>query len=286
MGCPLCAWPKSAEIAATSQARLVRCEGCTLTYSDPPRQVDAVRGEYERVYQREAEVTRMTARRMAVFAEFFRRVSVGGDARLLDVGCGTGDFLLLAREHGWRPTGIDLSERAAARARARGCDARTEWAGLPSAAFDVVTMWNVVEFVSEPLQMLHDVCRVLVPGGRVFLRTPNERFQLAAYRWRQRLAWCSPLAHTLSDAFYFHPVLWSATTLAAALTRGGFVDVRLWNSQPSAGDPYRTRSPQREAAVHAAKRLVHAWARGADAATRGRVLVGSSLSALARKPAA
>ena len=79
--------------------------------------------------------------------------------------------------------------------------------------------------------------------------------------------------------------MWSSATLAAALTRGGFVDVRLWNSRPSAGDPYHVRSPRREAAMHAAKRLVHACALGAGAATRGRVLIGSSISALARKPA-
>ena len=286
MECPLCACPRAAEIAASREARLVRCEACTLAYSDPPRRVETIRGEYERVYERDAEVTRMTDRRMAVFSDFFCRVAVPPGARLLDVGCGTGDFLLLATEHGWRASGIDLSERAAACARERGCDARTDWDGLPSAAFDVVTMWNVVEFVNEPLHMLRDVHRVLLPGGRVFVRTPNERFQLAAYRWRRRLAWCGPFARMLGDAYYFHPLLWSAHTLAGALTRGGFVDVRLWNSRPSAGDPYHARSAPREAALHAAKRLVHAWARGADAATRGRVMVGSSLSALARKPAA
>lgn len=147
-----------------------------------------------------------------------------------------------------------------------------------------MTLWNVVEFLERPLETLRDVHRVLAPGGRVFIRTLNERFQLAAYRWRRRLGWCRPLARVLGDAYYFQPVLWSSTTLTAALTRGGFVEIRLWNSRPSAGDPYHVRSPRREAAVDAAKRLVHTWARGAGAATRGRVLIGSSLSALARKP--
>jgi SAM-dependent methyltransferase len=284
--CPLCAHPAAAEIAASAQARLVRCGACALAYADPPRRTDVVRGDYERLYERDATVARMADRRLAVFADFFERVHPTAGARLLDVGCGTGDFLLLARDRGWRPTGIDLSERAAARARERGLGARTDWEGLPSGGFDAVTLWNVVEFLERPLQMLRDVYRVLVPGGHVFVRTPNERFQLAAYRWRQRLAWCRPLARVFGDAYYFQPVLWSSTTLPAALGRSGFVEVRLWNSRPSSGDPYHLRSPRSEAAVHAAKWLVHAWARGVGAATRGRVLMGSSLSALARKPAA
>jgi len=263
----------------------VRCRACSLAYSDPPRRSDTVRSDYERLYERDTTVARMTDRRLAVFSDFFERVRPSAGARLLDVGCATGDFLLLARDRGWRPTGIDLSERATARARERGLDARTDWEGLPSQGFDAVTLWNVVEFVERPLEMLRDVHRVLVPGGHVFVRTPNERFQLAAYRWRRRLAWLGPLARVLGDAYYFQPVMWRSTTLAAALTRGGFVDVRLWNSRPSSGDPYHVRSPFREAAVHAAKRLVHACARGAGAATHGRVLVGSSLSALARKAA-
>ena len=263
----------------------MRCRACALAYSDPPRRRDVVRGDYEHLYELDAIVARLAGRRLAVFADFFERVRPTAGGRLLDVGCGTGDFLLLARDRGWHPTGIDFSERATARACERGLDARTSWEGLPSEAFDAVTLWNVVELLERPLEMLSDVRRVLAPGGRVFIRTPNERFQLAAYRWHRRLAWCRPLARVLGDAYYFHPVLWSSHTLAAALARSGFVEIGLWNSQPSTGDPYRIRSPRREAAVHAAKRLLHAGARGAGAATRGRVLVGSSLAALARKPA-
>src|SRR5262249_51265115 len=282
--CPLCAHSTAAEIAASAEARLVRCGACALAYSDPPRRVEVIRREYERLYDLDDAVGRLAPRRLAIFSEFFERVPVRGGSRLLDVGCGTGDFLALARDHSWQATGIDLSERAANRARDRGPDAGTDWAKLQADRFDAVTLWNVVEFVHHPLAMLADVHRVLVPGGRLFVRTPNERFQLAAYRWRRRLRWCGPLARALGDAYYFHPVLWSSATLAIALQRGGFEDVHLWNSRPSTGDPYHVRSRGREAAVHAAKHLVHVCARGADAATRGRVLVGSSLSAIGRKP--
>ena len=167
----------------------MRCGGCALVYSDPPQRTEVVRSEYDSVYERGAVVARMEGRRLAVFGDFFERVRPEAGARLLDVGCGTGDFLALARARGWQPTGIDLSARAAALARERGLDARTDWEGLSAGDFDAVTLWNVVEFLERPIETLRDVHRVLAPGGHVFLRTPNERFQLAAYHWRRRLAW-------------------------------------------------------------------------------------------------
>ncbi|HEV8583705.1 MAG TPA: class I SAM-dependent methyltransferase [Methylomirabilota bacterium] len=284
MTCPLCAHRAAAEIAAATDGRLLRCGACALAYSHPPRRTERVREEYEVVYAEPGAAARTAERRRHVFAEFFEHVRPEGDARLLDIGCGTGEFVLQACAHGWLATGLDLSPRAAALARARGADARTDWEGLPAGGFQAITLWNVVEFLERPLDTLGDVQRLLAPGGRVFVRTPNERFQLAVYRWRGRVAWCRPLARALGDAYYFHPLLWGPATLAGLLARAGFTGVRLWNSRPTAGDPYHARSPQREAAIHVAKRLVHAWARGAGALTRGRVLVGSSLSALGRKP--
>jgi len=57
-GCPLCAHPAAAEIAASSEARLVRCGACTLAYADPPPRLDVIHAQYERLYGLEATVAR------------------------------------------------------------------------------------------------------------------------------------------------------------------------------------------------------------------------------------
>jgi hypothetical protein len=65
----------------------------------------------------------------------------------------------------------------------------------------------------------------------------------------------------------------------------GFTDVRLWNSPVSYGDPYHAASRGREKVVDGVKRVVHALANGVYRSSGGRLIVGSSISAVARKPA-
>ncbi|MEO7366142.1 MAG: class I SAM-dependent methyltransferase [Sphingomicrobium sp.] len=73
-------------------------------------------------------------------------------ARILDVGCGSGDFLAAAKERGFKPTGIDISEAGARLCRQRGFEACS--GDFLTAAFgtefDAVTMWDVIEHLRDP----------------------------------------------------------------------------------------------------------------------------------------
>jgi len=99
--------------------------------------------------------------------------------RLLDLGCGLGIFLKLAREQGWDTVGVDISSYAAEYGRREfGLDirqaARLQDAGLPAHSFDVITLWDSLEHFAAPLSQLREVSRLLRPGGVVMLDTPNE----------------------------------------------------------------------------------------------------------------
>ena len=114
-----------------------------------------------------------------------RRRGVEGDVRfldavpggkLLDVGCGSGDWLLAMRERGWRVAGTDFDENAVNFAKKRGLDVvcgALEAQNFAANGFDAVTLSHVIEHVPDPLAELKECLRILKPGGKLVLFTPN-----------------------------------------------------------------------------------------------------------------
>ncbi len=118
------------------------------------------------------------SRRVRVAAE--RRVRhlalPTGGGRLLDIGCGNGDFLHLIRQAGWNVSGIDPDPQAVAACQSVGLDVRQGFVedGLfePN-TFDAVTMSHVIEHLHQPTQTLAKVRQLLKPGGTLWIATPN-----------------------------------------------------------------------------------------------------------------
>lgn len=100
------------------------------------------------------------------------------DGRLLDVGCGSGGLLLVMRRLGWRAEGVDTDPRAVEVARTLGLDARQgnlEDQGYADESFDAIMMSHVIEHVRDPLELVRTCRRLLRPGGRLAIVTPNGR---------------------------------------------------------------------------------------------------------------
>ncbi len=101
----------------------------------------------------------------------------GDKRRLLDVGCGNGSFLVHMRQLGWEVTGVEPDEEAVSAARKKfGLEAfhgSLEEAKFPDGHFDAITMNHVIEHVIDPEGLLKECCRVLRPGGKLVVVTPN-----------------------------------------------------------------------------------------------------------------
>jgi SAM-dependent methyltransferase len=110
-----------------------------------------------------------------VFEEKLRRMITPGD-RVLDAGCGTGKFFGMdfAREIGCQLVGVDLRQDLSANS-AIDFGVRAELNRLPfsDGSFDVVNCRLVIEHVDFPDTVLKEFYRVLKPGGRLAIFTPN-----------------------------------------------------------------------------------------------------------------
>ena len=97
-------------------------------------------------------------------------------ARLLDVGCSSGAFLVAARALGLDAQGVEISPEAAASARRAGFRVHTgllEEAGYPDASFDAIALIELLEHLRDPRALLAECRRILRPGGVLLATTPN-----------------------------------------------------------------------------------------------------------------
>ncbi|MHA7630724.1 class I SAM-dependent methyltransferase [Corallococcus sp. M7] len=93
--------------------------------------------------------------------------------KVLDVGCGSGEWLFHQQLQGHEAWGLDADARAVEAARAHGLRAVREFHELPDGYFDRVRLSHVLEHAPSPTQMMREVCRKLAPGGRMELLVPN-----------------------------------------------------------------------------------------------------------------
>lgn len=99
--------------------------------------------------------------------------SLSSKGTLLDIGAGTGEFLLICKKNGWQVTGIEPSDKAKAIAQKKGIHIETALGLLPDHSFDVITMWHVLEHVPDLNHQLDELKRLLKPNGTIIIAVPN-----------------------------------------------------------------------------------------------------------------
>ncbi|WP_027394498.1 class I SAM-dependent methyltransferase [Aquimarina latercula] len=104
-----------------------------------------------------------------------------GSGTLLDIGGGTGDFLVQARLKGWRVKGVEPNEQAREIAQKKKIILEPDTTDLPSHNYDVVTMWHVLEHVSDLEIQIKELKRLVKPGGYIIIAVPNFRSFDAGY---------------------------------------------------------------------------------------------------------
>lgn len=217
--CPGCG---SAGIHPSVKPDIAQCAACQLYFRNPrPTQAEIARsydtgGTFKAWQEEEPARATMWERRLTLLQ---KHIPTG---RLLDVGTGDGRFLATAQEGGFEVAGMEVSVAGASYARQRGFDVHlgqiTDLA-LPNEAFDVATIWHVLEHVPDPAAVLHRVHRLLRPGRFLAVAVPNEENFFLRQRFGQ--ARTSPF-DPLTFGGEIHLSYFRPATLRAALRTAGF----------------------------------------------------------------
>lgn len=166
----------------------------------------------------------LAARKRVLYQRRLRRIGPPtGERRLCDLGCGDGQFLELARDHGWDVSGIEMNPAAAKRAEERGAVVYEglveETSDVPAGTFDLVTAWDSVEHTPDPVAFLQAARSLLRPGGLLALTTLNVNSAVARL---YRDGW----SMYVEDHFTY----WSRQSLAATLGTAGFSVTEQWGA--------------------------------------------------------
>lgn len=187
--CPLCDTEKTSMpiehfVDAKCTYALYECGFCKAQFWEPFKNPGAAWYESdERYADRNADPILKPNEKHIGVMDFLKRGKTG---RVLDVGCGVGNFLALARERGWECWGIDFDKDAiAAGKRVYGLENLfvadlVEFAHThPELKFDLITFFDVFEHLDNHNEFLALVKNMLTPGGSIALSVPYRR----GWRW-------------------------------------------------------------------------------------------------------
>lgn len=244
--CPICAAPATEPLANLRGRPLVRCRGCghRFLHVTDAATVEVIYNDHyagfrdDPVFEREA--TRLVARELVP--------RVPPPARLLDVGCGNGAFLAIARSAGYTGVGVDVSAAAGELCRQRGLDARIGDLRDPRVLgagerFGVITFWDVVEHLPDPASFLRRAYDLLDREGLVLIKTPRTSAAAVALSARvPRLA--GAVLQAPSHIQYYRDEDLRRLLVRVGFARIDFVPLRAMRT-PATGGPLRRRMARR-----------------------------------------
>jgi 2-polyprenyl-3-methyl-5-hydroxy-6-metoxy-1,4-benzoquinol methylase len=212
--CILCNATSLKPLENYTSYELVRCNSCDFVFTQKIPDKQELLEYYSENYDRTNYFSPITKKRYNELLdkfEPFRKTN-----RMLDIGCGYGFFLEVARERGWEVYGVEITDDAVDACTKKGINmfkGDSKDVNFDNESFDVVISIEVIEHLNDPNSYLSKAHDLLRSGGVMYVTTPNFNSYLR-YRLKEDYDVISYPNHLC----YF-----TARTLKQAFTQNGFI---------------------------------------------------------------
>jgi 2-polyprenyl-3-methyl-5-hydroxy-6-metoxy-1,4-benzoquinol methylase len=171
--CLVCEHKDLKALTGYEKAFLVKCGNCGFVFSERIPTIEELDNHYKN-YGSNFYCSELTIKRYNEILdkmESFRKTG-----RLLDIGCGIGFFLDVAKKRGWEVYGTEYSERLIGLLREKGItihEGPLNSKNYEEGFFDVVTSFEVIEHINNPTNEINQIGKLIRKGGLVYITTPN-----------------------------------------------------------------------------------------------------------------
>jgi SAM-dependent methyltransferase len=204
---------------------LSKCKTCGLIFTNPRPATKRL----DRFYSGDSYVCHTIAgsasgSRKASYLIDLIEQSYTGPRTLLDFGCGSGAFMSVAQQSGWKVRGLEPGQRGRESCVNLGLNVAATLNALKGERFGVITLHHVLEHVPDPIKILRDLRPLLTPHGILFVEVPNAR-SLRAVCATNLIRSLSPKVDERYRAFPIHLMYHRRKTLALAVQRAGYKEL-------------------------------------------------------------
>lgn len=171
--CPNCKSSQITTLRGYKAHYLSKCKKCGLVFSHTLPNYEEIVNVYDN-YSRDDYLSDVTIKRYNELLDSFEKYRKTN--KLLDIGCGIGYFLEVAKQRGWEVYGTEFSDKAVEICKEKGINmfqgALTKDTYNEN-EFDIITTFEVIEHISNPHEIMQYIPLFLRPKGLFYLTTPN-----------------------------------------------------------------------------------------------------------------
>jgi len=223
--CPICESRRLQYVFISHGYPVFRCQDCSFMFLNQQPSDEVLEEIYNEEYflgehtpeekKAVSDIKRATAK---LYLSQLIKYCGNTGGKLLEIGCGNGDFLALAKETGFDVTGIEISRHAVDTANRQLGEKRVRCGTVetffPGEQFDYCTLFDTIEHTRNPVRLLQKIHELLKPGGVLFLSTPSLD------SWSAKLMKQNWMEFKTEHLYYF-----DTQTIQNALAKTGFVQI-------------------------------------------------------------